>query len=267
MIYILDDEIDTVTAISSAFSFANIDTCREVTSWQACYKEMQISPPSLLILDLIMPYTDGEDVLEKVLSKWPGTKVIVTTGDRDIQRAVRCIKKGAVEYLTKPLNLEELCELVKHYSPHEQTTPTAHSQSTSERMTTLLTWRKTLFAQNTTASDTLLLHALEGWIEGEGWKERGLTLSTLAKKLNSNTTYLSRCINRTWQLNFATWLNRLRLISFIENYAQNEVNSIEGIADNSGFHSKSQLYTTTAKEIGIPPTQIRELWNNIATDE
>lgn len=67
----------------------------------------------LVITDLRMPGTSGEDVLKKVTREMPGIPVIVLTGHGSIDAAVSAMQNGAYDFLTKPLNLEHLELVVK----------------------------------------------------------------------------------------------------------------------------------------------------------
>ena len=67
----------------------------------------------LVITDLRMPGTSGEDVLKKVTREMPGIPVIVLTGHGSIDAAVSAMQNGAYDFLKKPLNLEHLELVVK----------------------------------------------------------------------------------------------------------------------------------------------------------
>ena len=67
----------------------------------------------LVITDLRMPGTSGEDVLKKVTREMPGIPVIVLTGHGSIDAAVSAMQNGAYDFLTKPLNLNHLELVVK----------------------------------------------------------------------------------------------------------------------------------------------------------
>ena len=67
----------------------------------------------LVITDLRMPQVTGEEVLEKIISGSPGVPVIVLTGHGSIDTAVDAMRKGAYDFLTKPLNLDRLTLIVK----------------------------------------------------------------------------------------------------------------------------------------------------------
>jgi two-component system NtrC family response regulator len=65
-------------------------------------------PFDLVLTDQKMPEMSGLEVLERVRAMTPETAVIVMTAYGTIETAVGAIKAGAADYLTKPLNLDEL---------------------------------------------------------------------------------------------------------------------------------------------------------------
>lgn len=67
----------------------------------------------IMLLDLIMPGMDGIEVLQRAKQIKPSMDIVVTTGHASVESAVACLKAGARDYLTKPLNPEELKITVK----------------------------------------------------------------------------------------------------------------------------------------------------------
>lgn len=62
----------------------------------------------VVVTDLRMPGMSGEQLLDAVLQRHPDTQVIILTGYGTIPSAVEAIKKGAADYLTKPLAPDQL---------------------------------------------------------------------------------------------------------------------------------------------------------------
>ncbi|MBI1811362.1 MAG: sigma-54-dependent Fis family transcriptional regulator, partial [Nitrospirae bacterium] len=62
----------------------------------------------VLITDIKMPGMSGIELLDKVRVHHPETEVIIITGFGSISSAVEAMKKGAVDYITKPFDLDEL---------------------------------------------------------------------------------------------------------------------------------------------------------------
>ncbi|MEK7726135.1 MAG: sigma-54 dependent transcriptional regulator [Nitrospirota bacterium] len=64
--------------------------------------------PDLVLLDVILPGTDGLAVLETLRSESRMTPVIMLTGTKSVKTAVDAMKLGAADYLSKPFDVEEL---------------------------------------------------------------------------------------------------------------------------------------------------------------
>ena len=62
----------------------------------------------LVLTDLKMPGADGMDVLKYVKNHCPETICIILTGHGTIKNAVEAVRAGAYDYLTKPVDLEEI---------------------------------------------------------------------------------------------------------------------------------------------------------------
>jgi len=69
--------------------------------------------PQIVLLDLILPDVSGLDLLEEVMQSAPGTDVILLTGHYTPESAVEAVRKGACDYLTKPVKIGVLRARVK----------------------------------------------------------------------------------------------------------------------------------------------------------
>jgi DNA-binding NtrC family response regulator len=72
----------------------------------------------IILTDLKLPKMSGLDLLREVKAFSPATEVIVITGFGSIESAVEAMKKGAYNYVTKPINDEEIksfiCKIIDH---------------------------------------------------------------------------------------------------------------------------------------------------------
>jgi len=66
-----------------------------------------------IILDMVMPQMDGMETLRRMLEQNPQLQIIMLTGHADLQKGIEAIKKGAVDYLEKPADLNELMKKIK----------------------------------------------------------------------------------------------------------------------------------------------------------
>jgi DNA-binding NtrC family response regulator len=62
----------------------------------------------VIVSDLFLPDINGLDILQNVRKVSPETEVIVVTGHASAQTAVRAMKEGAFDYITKPIDFDEL---------------------------------------------------------------------------------------------------------------------------------------------------------------
>ena len=110
-ILIVDDEEIVIRSCKRILS----DSCYVVDSvqdgWEALRK-VDETEYDLLILDIMMPKIDGLEVLQQVKERHPDTDVIMMTGLSQIQTAVKAMKLGAFDYLSKPFDPDELKHIV-----------------------------------------------------------------------------------------------------------------------------------------------------------
>src|SRR5208283_87863 len=69
-------------------------------------------PVSVLITDLIMPDMNGVDLLKKIRESHPHVVVVMITAYGTIKTAVDAMRYGAVEYITKPFDVDEIRAVV-----------------------------------------------------------------------------------------------------------------------------------------------------------
>ena len=75
---------------------------------QEAIRHLENEPFDILITDLFLPDITGIDILKKAKELYPAIEVILITGHASAETAVRAMKEGAFDYITKPLNIEEL---------------------------------------------------------------------------------------------------------------------------------------------------------------
>ncbi|MBP7341993.1 MAG: sigma-54 dependent transcriptional regulator [Smithellaceae bacterium] len=85
---------------------------QEAENGEAAVKSVLNNPFDLILLDYKMPGMDGMDVLKEVKRINHEIDVVIITAYGTIETAVEAIKVGAIDYITKPVELEELLLLV-----------------------------------------------------------------------------------------------------------------------------------------------------------
>ncbi len=81
---------------------------------EAAINILNETPIDLVITDHKMPGASGLDLIRHVRENFKNTEVIMITGYASVDGAVKAVKAGAEEYLTKPFTDDELFSAVKH---------------------------------------------------------------------------------------------------------------------------------------------------------
>src|SRR6516165_5888501 len=76
--------------------------------------------PALVITDLKMPGLSGLELLAKIRDSYPEISVVLITAYGTVQTAVEAMKAGAYDYITKPIDYEELVLVVNRAMEHHQ---------------------------------------------------------------------------------------------------------------------------------------------------
>ena len=110
-ILIVDDEEIVVRSCQRILAGTGyrIDTASD--GWEAL-RRVDEQDYDVVILDIMMPKIDGMEVLQHVKERHPETDVIMITGLSQIQTAVKSMKLGAFDYLSKPFDPDELQHVV-----------------------------------------------------------------------------------------------------------------------------------------------------------
>jgi two-component system response regulator RegA len=66
------------------------------------------APPDFAVVDLRMPGTSGQEVIDALAPACPDTKIVMLTGYGSIASAVEALHRGAHHYLSKPIDADEL---------------------------------------------------------------------------------------------------------------------------------------------------------------
>ncbi len=106
-VLLVDDDPDFCEALSDrlrSLGFQVSVADRGLEALRLCREE----PPAIVLLDLVMPGMDGMVVLETIRREEPDVVVIVITGHGTIARAVEAMKKGAYDFVTKPVDARHL---------------------------------------------------------------------------------------------------------------------------------------------------------------
>jgi DNA-binding NtrC family response regulator len=111
-IFLLDDEELIVSMLSKALKKDGHEV-RSETSTHDIIQKIKSFTPDIVLLDINLPDRNGIDILKEIRDNGIITQVVMLTADDTAETAVKAMKLGAADYLTKPFNREEL-KIVLH---------------------------------------------------------------------------------------------------------------------------------------------------------
>ena len=106
-ILVVDDDLDFCFNLSALLQENGFAVMTAASGREALLKIRDVGP-DLALLDLRLPDINGMKVLQKMRESCPGMDIIIITAYMDVKDAIRAMKLGAYDYITKPFDNEEL---------------------------------------------------------------------------------------------------------------------------------------------------------------
>jgi DNA-binding NtrC family response regulator len=110
-ILIVDDEETARATLAQILTEDGFEVRLAADGAQAL-RQIAVEPPEILLTDLRMPGIDGAELLGCVRRAHPDVAVVIMTAHGTIRSAVRALREGAEDYLTKPLDVDEVEHLL-----------------------------------------------------------------------------------------------------------------------------------------------------------
>ncbi len=106
-ILVIEDEPEVRDSYVDMFDFLGykVDVAE---NGMAGLEKLKKKPYQIVFTDLNMPVMDGLQTLRLIKKKYPDTEVIVITGFATIENAIKAMKQGAFDYITKPVSFEHV---------------------------------------------------------------------------------------------------------------------------------------------------------------
>lgn len=106
-VFLLDDDELIVSMLSKVLKNEGYEV-RSATIARDVLGKIASWSPAVVMLDIRLPDRNGIEVLEDIVKTGMDTQVVMLTADDTAETAVKAMKLGAVDYLTKPFNVEEV---------------------------------------------------------------------------------------------------------------------------------------------------------------
>jgi two-component system nitrogen regulation response regulator NtrX len=112
-VLVIDDETGIREAIRMTLEYESYKVDEARSGSEGLEKAAKI-PYDAILLDIKMPVLDGIEVLENLREQRILTPVVMVSGHGDVHTAVECTKRGAYDFLEKPLNRDKLLLTVRN---------------------------------------------------------------------------------------------------------------------------------------------------------
>jgi DNA-binding NtrC family response regulator len=110
-ILVVDDDQSIAKAFGHFLAFDG-HSCRIASNAEEAIRFIEEQRPQLVMMDVRMPGIDGLQALQQMRARFPGIYVVMMTAYGTSQTSIDAIRAGAFDYLTKPLDLDQLREVI-----------------------------------------------------------------------------------------------------------------------------------------------------------
>ena len=104
---LVDDETSILSSLKRVFRRAPYDLYTAQNGVEAL-DILKNKPIDAALIDLLMPEMTGMELLERMQTEYPSVRVVILTGSGGVQAAVKAIKLGAIDFIEKPYETENL---------------------------------------------------------------------------------------------------------------------------------------------------------------
>ena len=111
-VLVVDDDEEARVALARILAADGFEAITAVDG-EAAIGRVASDPPAVVLLDRIMPGLDGIETLRRLKAIAPEVPAIIVTGYGDTSSAVQAMKLGAYDYLTKPLQIDQILIAVR----------------------------------------------------------------------------------------------------------------------------------------------------------
>ncbi len=112
IIVIVDDSPEIILLLKTYLSNQGFEAV-SANNGSELLNIVQNQTVALVILDISLPDRDGTTILVELVRDYPDLGVIMVTSVTDVQVALQCLRQGADDYLTKPVNIEQFYHSVR----------------------------------------------------------------------------------------------------------------------------------------------------------
>src|SRR5438093_13658500 len=107
-IMVAEDHNDLVEFLRDILEMQNHQVVATASNGEEAVEVFIKARPDVLFLDIAMPKKDGKAALAEIMAAHPDAKVVMVTALDDMDTIQECTAKGAVAYIVKPFNIDDI---------------------------------------------------------------------------------------------------------------------------------------------------------------
>ncbi len=114
-IMLVDDEEEVRKAMIRNMNWERLGftVAGDAENGEDALEKLEQLEPDVVMTDIRMPYMDGLTLIARIRERYPFIKILIFSGYDDFEYAKQAIKFNVTEYILKPVNGEELAEILK----------------------------------------------------------------------------------------------------------------------------------------------------------
>ena len=243
-VLIVDDEKYVRMGIRSETDWALIgcEVVAEASNGQEALTMADEFHPDLVVSDIRMPKMDGIELAEKILEKYPATKVIFLTAYNEFEYARQAIRIGVSDYLLKPFQdgeLEASIQRLLHLHPKAPA-------STKELEENLIPLKRKEEISNRYVQKAIT------YIE-EHFAEPDFSVPSLAQAMGVSDGHISRLFKAETDISINNYLTKYR-IRMAMDYLKDVQVKVYEVAEKVGYQDIAYFSNTFKKLVGRTPS-------------
>ncbi len=114
-VLLVDDEEKFLNVLSQRLGTRGVEA-DTATSGEEALTKISKKNVDVIILDVMMPGIGGIETLKRIRKENPEVQIIMLTGQGTVEKAVKAMKEGAIDFLEKPADIDKLMEKIEKAS-------------------------------------------------------------------------------------------------------------------------------------------------------
>ncbi|MDO5422296.1 MAG: response regulator [Eubacteriales bacterium] len=208
--------------------------------------------PDLVITDIEMPDMSGLELIRRMKAKNLCSAFVILSGHDNFAYAQQAIRYGVVDYLLKPLEKEQLLDVIQkiYGSLHQDSGNVLAARPFTELP--FLAWEMDRDAMPSS------LQRIIRYMEKNYMKE--ISQQSISEELFFHTSYISSLINKYTDHNFAYLLDYIRIRKAVELLLSEPDLAVAEVGVLVGYSNERRLYAAFQRRLNMTPGDLRKIY-------